>query len=165
MFVNICPCSNKGTIDSLGMLADTSFGQGQMLTNILHLASMYEVFLTDGVMYKPTLFLEEEDAQVWKEGLIKAENAALIQKSLRNVVVDGFAQAANLPSIPLAGKTGTAELKATSEEKGQENGFFVTYNSENNAFILAMMIEGVEDNDGSAYVAELVSKVFAPSGE
>ncbi|MGE6486969.1 penicillin-binding transpeptidase domain-containing protein [Paenisporosarcina sp. NPDC076898] len=157
--------SNDGTIGSQGQLADTSFGQGQMLTNILHLASMYEVFLTNGVMYKPTLFLEEEDAQVWKEGLISAENAALIQKSLRNVVVDGFAQAANLPSIPLAGKTGTAELKATSEEKGQENGFFVTYNSENKAFILAMMIEGVEDNDGSAYVAELVSNVFAPSEE
>lgn len=157
--------SNKGTIVSLGSLADTSFGQGEMLTNILHLASMYEVFLTDGVMYKPTLFLDEKDAQVWKEGLISAENASIMQKSLRNVVVDGFAQAANLPTIPLAGKTGTAELKATLDEEGQENGFFVTYNSENEAFILAMMIEGVEDNDGSAYVAELVSNIFAPSGE
>ena len=137
-----------------------------MLTNILHLASMYEVFLTDGVMYKPTLFLDEQDVEVWKEGLISAKNASLMQKSLRNVVVDGFAQAGPIFLLYLLlGKTGTAELKATSEEKGKENGFFVTYNSENKAFILAMMIEGVEDNDGSAYVAELVSNVFAPSGE
>lgn len=157
--------SNEGTIGSQGQLADTSFGQGQMLTNILHLASMYEVFLTEGLMYKPTLFLEEEDAQVWKEGLVSAKNASIIRTSLRNVVVDGFAQAANLPSVPLAGKTGTAELKAASEDKGRENGFFVTYNSENPDFILAMMIEGVEDNGGSAYVAELVSRVFAPTGE
>jgi penicillin-binding protein len=158
--------SNDGKIVSLGRLADTSFGQGEMLTNILHLASMYEVFITDGVMYKPTLLMEDEKSQVWKEGLVSAENAAILRKSLRNVVVDGFAQAANLPTVPLAGKTGTAELKATGQEDGKENGFFVTYNSENPTFILAMMIEGVEDNDGSAYVAELVSTIFAPgSGE
>lgn len=152
--------SNNGKLSSEGQLADTSFGQGEMLTNILHLASMYEVFITDGVMYKPTLFLDEEDAQVWKERLVSSENAKLLRTSLRNVVVDGFAQSANLPSISLAGKTGTAELKAATEDKGKENGFFVTYNSENPSFILAMMIEGVEDNNGSAYVAELVSKVF-----
>ena len=152
--------SNDGKLGSEGQLADTSFGQGQMLTNILHLASMYEVFLTDGVMYKPTLFMDEEDAQVWKEGLVSPENAAILRTSLRNVVVDGFAQAANLPSVPLAGKTGTAELKATTADKGKENGFFVTYNSENPTFILAMMIESVEDNNGSAYVAELVSTIF-----
>lgn len=152
--------SNDGKIGSEGQLADTSFGQGQMLTNILHLASMYEIFLTDGVMYKPTLFMDEEDAQVWKEGLVSPENAAILRTSLRNVVVDGFAQAANLPSVPLAGKTGTAELKATTADKGKENGFFVTYNSENPTFILAMMIESVEDNNGSAYVAELVSTIF-----
>jgi cell division protein FtsI/penicillin-binding protein 2 len=152
--------SNDGKLSSEGQLADTSFGQGEMLTNILHLASMYEVFLTDGVMYKPTLLLDEEDSQVWKKGLVSAENAAILRTSLRNVVVDGFAQSANLPSIPLAGKTGTAELKATTEDKGKENGFFVAYNSENPTFILAMMIEGVEDNNGSAYVAELVSTIF-----
>lgn len=152
--------SNDGRISSDGQLADTSFGQGQMLTNILHLASMYEVFIEDGVMYKPTLLLDEEDGQIWKEGLVSAENATILNAGLRRVVVDGFAQAANLPNIPLAGKTGTAELKASGEDKGKENGFFVAYNSENPTIIIAMMIESVEDNDGSAYVAELVSNVF-----
>lgn len=152
--------SNNGKISSEGQLADTSFGQGQMLTNILHLASMYEVFIEDGVMYKPTLLLDEEDGQIWKEGLVSGKNAAILSTDLRHVVVDGFAQAANLPNIPLAGKTGTAELKATGEDKGKENGFFVAYNKENPTFILAMMIEGVEDNNGSAYVAEMVSNVF-----
>ncbi len=152
--------SNEGTISSEGQLADTSFGQGQMLTNILHLASMYEVFLNDGTMYKPTLFLDEEKAQVWKEGLVNTEQAATLRTSMRNVVVDGFAQAANLRNVPLAGKTGTAELKAAGEEDGKQNGFFVTYNSEDPQFILAMMIESVENNDGSAYVAERVSNIF-----
>lgn len=152
--------SNDGTIASDGQQADTSFGQGQMLTNILHLATTYQPFLTDGVMHKPTLFLEENDAQIWKDGLISADNAEIIRTSLRNVVVDGFAQEANLKNIPLAGKTGTAELKAAGEESGQENGFFVAYDSENPEFIMAMMIEDVGDNEGSAYVAGMVGNAF-----
>ncbi|TWT14542.1 penicillin-binding transpeptidase domain-containing protein [Planomicrobium sp. CPCC 101079] len=152
--------SNEGTIGSEGQLADTSFGQGQMLTNILHLASMYEPFITDGTMYKPTLFLDEEDKQVWKEGLVSAENAEILRQGMRNVVVDGYAQSANLESVPLAGKTGTAELKASKDEEGAQNGFFVAYDSKNPDFIMAMMIEGVEDNGGSNYVAGFAAKVF-----
>lgn len=152
--------SNEGTLGSEGQLADTSFGQGQMLTNILHLASMYEPFLTNGTMYKPTLFLDEEDKQVWKENMISAENAETLRKGMRNVVVDGYAQSANLKSVPLAGKTGTAELKASKDAEGAQNGFFVGYDSKNPEFIMAMMIEDVEDNGGSDYVAGFVAKVF-----
>lgn len=152
--------SNEGTIGSAGQLADTSFGQGQMLTNIVHLASMYEPFLTDGVMYKPTLLLDEEDSQVWKEGLVSAETAATLRTAMRNVVVDGYAQSANIPEAELAGKTGTAELKAAGEDRGKENGFFVTYDASNPDVLMAMMIENVEDNGGSDYVAGMAAQAF-----
>lgn len=152
--------SNEGTIGSAGQLADTSFGQGQMLTNIVHLASMYEPFLTDGVMYKPTLLLDEEDSQVWKEGLVSAETAATLRTAMRNVVVDGYAQSANIPEADLAGKTGTAELKAAGEDRGKENGFFVTYDASNPEVLMAMMIENVEDNGGSDYVAGMAAQAF-----
>lgn len=152
--------SNEGTLGSEGQLADTSFGQGQMLTNILHLATMYEPFLTDGIMYKPLLFMDEEKSQVWKDGLLSAENAEVLRTGMRNVVVDGYAQSANRPSVKIAGKTGTAELKGAIGEEGQENGFFVAYDSERPDFILAMMIESIEDNGGSDYVAGFAAKVF-----
>ncbi|MFD1863126.1 penicillin-binding transpeptidase domain-containing protein [Planococcus chinensis] len=152
--------SNEGTIGSAGQLADTSFGQGQMLTNIVHLASMYEPFLTDGVMYKPTLLLDEEDSQVWKEGLVSAETAATLRTAMRNVVVDGYAQSANIAEADLAGKTGTAELKAAGEDRGKENGFFVTYDASNPEVLMAMMIENVEDNGGSDYVAGMAAQAF-----
>ncbi|WP_422122595.1 penicillin-binding transpeptidase domain-containing protein [Planococcus sp. X10-3] len=152
--------SNDGTISSEGQQADTSFGQGQMLANILHLASSYQPLLTDGVMHKPTLLLEEDDAQIWKENLVSAENAEIIRNGMRNVIVDGFAQEANLENIPLAGKTGTAELKAAGEETGQDNGFFVAYDSADPEFIMAMMIEDVGNNDGSGYVAGMVGDTF-----
>lgn len=152
--------SNEGTLGSEGQLADTSFGQGQMLTNILHLATMYQPFLTDGIMYKPLLYMEEEKGQVWKEGVLSAENAAILRNGMRNVVVDGYAQSANSSSVKIAGKTGTAELKGAIGEEGQENGFFVAYDSEKPDFILAMMIESIEDDGGSDYVAGFATKVF-----
>lgn len=160
--LNISPSqiSNDGTISSEGQLADTSFGQGQMLANILHLATIYEPILTNGIMYKPTLLLDDKTQQVWKEGIISKDTAEVLKSDLRSVVVDGFAQAVNLPNIPISGKTGTAELKTSAEGRGQENGFFVSYNTNNPAFIFAMMIENVEDNGGSGYVAEFAAEVY-----
>lgn len=160
--LNIAPSqiSNDGTIGSEGQLADTSFGQGQMLANILHLATLYQPILTNGIMYKPTLLLDDKTQQVWKDGLLSAENANVLKQDLRNVVVDGFAQAANIPDIPISGKTGTAELKKSTDASGQENGFFVSYNSKNPTFVLAMMIEDVSDNGGSGYVAEFAAEVY-----
>lgn len=152
--------SNDGSIGSEGQLADTSFGQGQMLANILHLAMMYEPFVTDGTMLKPTLLFDEEDAQVWKKDLMSPETAATLRTAMRNVVVDGYAQSANLDNIPLAGKTGTAELKAAGEARGKENGFFVSFNTKDPKFILAMMVENVEDNGGSDYVAAMAAEVY-----
>lgn len=152
--------SNDGKIGSEGQLADTSFGQGQMLTNILHLAAMYEPFVTEGTVYKPTLLFDEKDSQVWKEGLVSADTAATLRTAMRNVVVDGYAQSANLDNIPLAGKTGTAELKAAGEARGKENGYFVSFNTKDPKFILAMMVENVEDNGGSDYVAAMAAEVY-----
>lgn len=157
--------SNDGSIGSEGQLADTSFGQGQMLANILHLASMYEPFVTNGPMYKPTLLLDAADSEVWKENVIGADTAATIRTILRNVVLDGYAQSANLPDIPIAGKTGTAELKSAGETSGKENGYFVSFNPDNPAFILAMMVESVEDNGGSDYVAAMSAEVYKKMAE
>ena len=160
--LNLSPSqvSNNGTLSSARQLADTAYGQGEMLTNILHLATLYEPILTNGIMYKPTLFSTDDTQQVWNKKLLNKEHAAILRTDLRNVVVDGFAQAANLEDMQLAGKTGTAELKKAAEEDGQENGYFVSYNSNNPQFILAMMIESIEDNDGSGYVAELAVEAY-----
>ncbi|MDG5472245.1 penicillin-binding transpeptidase domain-containing protein [Jeotgalibacillus sp. ET6] len=151
--------SNDGSIGSEGQLVDTSYGQGEMLTNILHLASMYETVVNDGVMMKPLLF-ESEEQEVWKEGLLSPKHAEILRGDLREVVTEGFAGPADIPEVQIAGKTGTAELKQSGEESGKENGFFVAYNQEDPAFILAMMIEGVEDEGGSTYVSELAAEVF-----
>jgi penicillin-binding protein len=64
----------------------------------------------------------------------------------------------NLP--PLAGKTGTAELKEKQGEKGKEDGWFVAFNTNQPSLEIAMMIEGVQDKGGSHYVVGKVKNAF-----
>lgn len=152
--------SNDGSISSEGQLIDTSFGQGEMLMNIVQLAAAYGPILQEGKMMNPILFTDEKKSEVWKEDLITPENANLMQEYLRAVVTDGFAEDANIKSPKISGKTGTAELKASREEDGQENGFFVAYPTTEKDYILAMMIEGIEDKNGSNYVAAKVAQAM-----
>ncbi|MFD1030164.1 penicillin-binding transpeptidase domain-containing protein [Metaplanococcus flavidus] len=153
--------TSKGTFGSDGQTADTAYGQGQMLVNVLHLAAMYEPILNGGTMYEASLFLEEDEPVVWKEGLISDDNAELLRTAMRSAVTDGYAQSANIGEVAVAGKTGTAELKMRTEDEGKENGWFVGYDSDNPNAIIAMMIEGIEDeSNGSDYVAAKVASVL-----
>lgn len=152
--------SNDGKIASEGQLADTSFGQGEMLMNIVHLASTFAPIVNEGTMFKPVLFDDEKKSDVWKEGLISPENAKILQKDLRKVITDGHAEALDVPSIEISGKTGTAELKATQKESGKENGFLVAYPTKEMDYIIAMMIENIEDKGGSGFVAKKLVKVM-----
>lgn len=152
--------SNDGALKSDGQLIDTSFGQGEMLVNIVHLASMYSPIIEDGKMMKPILFADEEKGQVWKEDLLSAEHQTLLQQYLRAVIEQGFAQSANIEEVKISGKTGTAELKSGGETRGQENGFFVAYPTDAKDYIIAMMIEGVESHGGSDHVAKKVANVM-----
>ena len=153
--------SNDGSISSEGQLADSSFGQGQMLMNIVHLASSYAPIINDGTMIKPILFSDEKQGEVWKEGLISPEQAAILRTNLRDVIVEGATKDMDLPSISISGKTGTAELKSSQDTSGKENGFFVAYPTDDTSYIIAMMIEGVEDQGGSLHVVKKVVKVMS----
>ncbi|MGM0777965.1 MAG: penicillin-binding transpeptidase domain-containing protein [Bacillota bacterium] len=154
--------SQIGSLDSEIKLADSGYGQAEVEMNILHLAASYTPFINKGSLIKPVLMEEEDKNQVWKESIISEENAKTVESAMIKVVQDpsGTARSANMKDYPLAGKTGTAELKRSAEEKGQENGLFVAYNPESPKLLMAMMIEGVEDKGGSKVVVEKVKKVF-----
>lgn len=58
--------SNTDRIETEIQLADSGYGQGQILVNPLHLASMYTAFLNGGNMLKPKLRYEEgAAAETW----------------------------------------------------------------------------------------------------
>ncbi|WP_394238231.1 penicillin-binding transpeptidase domain-containing protein [Niallia oryzisoli] len=155
--------SKTGAMDTEILLADSGYGQAQVEMNILHLAATYTPFVNAGKLIKPTLLQQDELGQAWKQNVINEEQAAQINTILQKVVQDprGTANKANIPGMPLAGKTGTAELKAKQGEKGTENGWFVAYNTENPSLLVAMMVEGVQASGGSSIVVEKVRNVFA----
>lgn len=151
--------SNSGTLDKEILLGDTGYGQGEVLSSMLHLATAYSAIVNDGTMMKPQLYAEAKPA-VWKEGLLSKESADLLKQNLRLVVEKGTAKEADLPGFALAGKTGTAELKLEKGTEGKENGLFVAYDQQNPAFIMALMVEGAEEAGGSKAAINVSKQVF-----
>ncbi len=147
--------SNSGSFDNEVLLAHTAYGQGEILLNIVHLASIYGGVVNDGSMMKP-LLLEVETSEVWKD-IVSPENAKLLQDNLRKTVTEGKSSVANLPGREIAGKTGTAEIK---KEERLENGLWVSYDQKDPSLLTAMLIEDVIDRGGSRYTIELTNKFY-----
>ncbi|MEC0125540.1 penicillin-binding protein PBP4(5) [Paenibacillus pabuli] len=136
------------------LLADTSYGQGEMLMSPIHLASSFTPFINEGKMVKPVLIEEKETVQ--PEVVITPEVANTVKDALGQVVTRAGGTAHSLNSLPegLAAKTGTAELKTKKGEKGQENGFVVVFDTDSPSFLIAAVIEGVNGRGGSHYVLD-----------
>jgi penicillin-binding protein len=105
-------------------------------------------------MVKPVLIVGKETPD--PELIITPDVANAVTDALKQVVSRQGGTAHALSSIAgnLAGKTGTAELKAKKGEQGQENGFFVTFDTESPSFLVAAVIEEVNGRGGSHYVVD-----------
>ncbi|MBY7144130.1 penicillin-binding transpeptidase domain-containing protein [Virgibacillus sp. NKC19-3] len=148
------------TIDDEVLLANTSYGQGEIEMSALHLAATYTSLLNEGDMIKPTLLTSEDTEQIWREDLISPEDATLISDALRDVVTDGTAQEAQEADFPISGKTGTAELKLTTDdEEGEINSWFVGYPTEEQDILISMMMEQTQDKE-SGYTVEVATDIL-----
>ncbi len=153
--------SNSGQIETEIQLADSGYGQGEILVNPLHLAAIYTSFLNDGNIIRPYLEYRDDPAgEVWIEQAFSPENAAIVLEGLTGVVNDshGTGYKARREDILLAGKTGTAEIKASqSATSGTEIGWFTVFTAEKNVenpILLVSMVENVKEIGGSGYVVE-----------
>ena len=153
--------SNTDKIETEIQLADSGYGQGQILVNPLHLASIYTSFLNEGNMIKPYLkYKEEASGETWIENAFSKENVEEIMQGVEGVVNDpeGTGYAAHRDDILLAGKTGTAELKATKEDtSGKEIGWFSVFTADKSVdkpILLISMVENVKGIGGSGYVVK-----------
>ena len=153
--------SNNKHIQSEVGLADTGYGQGQVLVNPLHLACIYTSFCNDGNVLKPyLLYKENAKAEQWISEAFSKSVSQEVLEGIKSVVNDshGTGYAIYRKDMILAGKTGTAEIKESqSDTTGTELGWFavMTPDKKNKKPILIVsMVEDVKGIGGSGYVVK-----------
>jgi penicillin-binding protein 2 len=93
-----------------GNTINMSIGQGDLQASPLQVAVMISVPANNGYLVKPHLLLDNADAKVWRKSLnLSPSTIDVLHQGLRGVVSFGTAQALNIDSVTIAGKSGTAE--------------------------------------------------------
>lgn len=125
--------SDTGSLDRPTLIADTSYGQGELLVSPLQMALIAATIGHGGVMPTPHYAIEVRDAAGGTirtiapspaGQVIRPETAAAITQMLVNAVSGpgAFAFGARIPGVNVAGKTGTAE-----NSQGVPHGWFVGF--------------------------------------
>lgn len=155
-----------GKIDDEVQLADSGYGQGQIMVNPIHMASIYSAFVNNGNMVKPTIiYKENKQPEYLKENAISEEAANTIKEDLIQVVENpnGTAHDAKIEGLTIGGKTGTAELKASKDEEGEVLGWFNAFTADETAtkqLAVVSMIEDANSVGGSHYLFPKVTQIF-----
>ena len=159
--------SNTENIETEIQLADSGYGQGQVLVNPLHMACIYSAFCNEGNIIKPYLVYQAKaTVTFWMPGAFSKETANQVLEGTKKVVNDshGTGHAAHRDDIVLAGKTGTAEIKASKDDtSGTELGWFAIYSTEETVehpILIISMVEDVKGRGGSGYVVKKDSAVL-----
>ncbi|HAP8390831.1 TPA: penicillin-binding transpeptidase domain-containing protein [Enterococcus faecium] len=147
--MNPAQISNEDSFNSDILLADTGYGQGELLITPIQQAAMYSVFNNNGTLVYPKLIADKETKD--KKNVISETAVQTIVPDLREVVqdVNGTAHSLSALGIPLAAKTGTAEIKEKQDVKGQENSFLFAFNLDNQGYMMVSMLENKEDDDSA----------------
>ncbi len=158
--------NRNGTIDTEIKLADTGYGQGDLLVNPILMASIYSAFANDGKMVKPYLEYKGE-IQYINKSAFSSEAANIVKDALIQVVESptGTANDMRIQGMTIAGKTGTAELKVSSEDsKSGTLGWFncFTTNRQQGNLLIIGMVENVQNNSegGSHYIIKKIKEVL-----
>lgn len=137
--------SNTDTIQGEVTLANSGYGQGEMLVNPIHMASIYSAFVNDGHMIKPYIeYNENRDAEYLVISAFSKEAANEIKEGLIQAVENryGTGHDVKIQGVTIAGKTGTAELKETKTSKGDTLGWFncfiIDENVDNSLLFISM---------------------------
>ena len=156
--------SNTGTLDRPTIVADTSYGQGELLTSPLQMALVAAAIGRGGVMPTPHYALEVRDSSgntirtiaPGASGVVRPDTAAKITQYLVGAVEGpgAFAFGAKISGIHVAGKTGTAENPA-----GPPHGWFIGFApAENPVVAVAVIIENA--GQGGVDAAPLAGRVM-----
>ena len=150
-----------GNIDSEAKLAVSGFGQGEMEVNPIFMAKIYSAFANNGNAVTPYILQKEGNDQntVNSVNLIKPLTADKIKNDLKKVIDEGTGKLAKIDGKNLYGKTGTAEIKMTKDDKsGEEIGWFNVF--DDNRLLIVNMVENAKKLNGSKFSVKNLREVF-----
>lgn len=150
-----------GNIDSEAKLAVSGFGQGEMEVNPIFMAKIYSAFANNGNAVTPYILQKEGNDQntVNIVNLIKPLTANKIKNDLKKVIDEGTGKLAKIDGKNLYGKTGTAEIKMTKDDKsGEEIGWFNVF--DDNKLLIVNMVENAKKLNGSKFSVKNLREVF-----
>lgn len=117
---------NEGSELTLMLLADSGYGQGEILTTPLQMAAMFCAFANGGNIMRPYIIegmyetegikyhnVSRTSPTVWKSGVIGQSALDIVVPYLKDVVdpkLNGTGQSLRVSSVTVAAKTGTAEI-------------------------------------------------------
>ena len=148
---------NEDTEMNYKLLADSGYGQGEILVTPLQLASMFSALANNGNIAVPYVVegvyrengikyevVERHETSLWKENVISAAAIETITPMLKDVVdkeLNGTGRQLRVKSCVVAAKTGTAEI---GNDKSREISWFVGYRtgvSDEDARLVLVMLE------------------------
>ncbi len=142
-------------------LADTGYGQGELLATPLHMAMLAATVANNGKMMRPYLVervtskdghvLQQWKPTVWRTPISEA-TARTLRELMVSVVEQGFAAPAKIPGVRIGGKTGTAE----TGEVNTSHAWFIAYGPEPDPQYAVSVI--VEEGGAGAQVAAPVAR-------
>jgi peptidoglycan glycosyltransferase len=168
----------SGDLLDPGKLAHIAFGQQSVGITPLEAAMMSAAVANNGVLMRPYLVDKElaPDLSVLKQTkpsqlseVLSADQDALLQQMMQGVVTEpyGTGGSAKLPGYTVGGKTGTADVGATSNSGLQPDAWFTGYALQGSTprIAVAVILEnaGVNGNEvtGGLAAAPIARKVMA----
>ncbi len=202
--------SNNGKLEDELLLADTGYGQGEILTTPLEITMAYSALGNNGNIMTPRLVISENnEAKIYSEAISKdylpelkkcfsavindsdgSGNLAKIEgvlvisenneakiyseaiskdylpelKKCFSAVIndsDGSGNLAKIEGVNLAGKTGTAEIKGSKDDKsGSENSWFAAVDLDDSKIAISMVMEDMKEKSTSQYLVPKVKNII-----
>ena len=125
------------------------------------------MFPNRGTVLKPSLLYKENPSpEPWIQQACSPEAAEIVEQDLIQVVSSehGTGHKAMRSDITLAGKTGTAEIKASKDDtSGTELGWFAVYTADSSIrtpILMVSMVEDVKNEGGSGLVVERAKRIL-----
>ena len=158
--------SSRETLNNRALLADTGFGQGEILTSPLQMAMVAAAIENGGEMPRPYVVetvldgdgdvLERFGGDTWRR-VMHAETAESMRALLQASAEYGGAQGIDIDGVTTGGKTGTAEIG-----DGESHAWFVGFAEANDRKLVVAVI--VERGGRGAETALPIGRVMLTAG-